>query len=155
MSNCYLATKICQRLFNLEAAIPGGLSEFEISGMLGLWPGGKGLLGKKHRPGWPSSGRLRPASAGCGGLNGRTGGRPSNGMTLSLGKEGLARPVNEMEAASCFLPRRALPPGPGTKSRATFRCRPFRSALSGSLFFIAPALPEVIIFATGKDSGGR
>jgi hypothetical protein len=46
-------------------------------------------------------------------------------------------------------------PGPGTKSKATFRWRPFQSALSGSLFFIPPALPEVMIFATGKDSGGR
>jgi hypothetical protein len=28
---------------------------FDISGMLGLWPGGKELPGKKHRPGGPLS----------------------------------------------------------------------------------------------------
>ena len=41
-----------------------------------MWPGGKDLLGKKHRPGWPSSWRLRSASAGCGGPIGRPAGRP-------------------------------------------------------------------------------
>ena len=41
--------------------------------------------------------------------------------------------------------QKLLAPGPGTKSRATFRWRPFQSALSGSLFFIPPALPEVMI----------
>jgi hypothetical protein len=29
----------------------------------------------------------------------------------------------------------------------TFRWRPFQSALSGSLFFIPPALPEVMILS--------
>jgi hypothetical protein len=46
-----------------------------------------------------------------GGRNGRPAGRPYNGKTISLGKEGFARPVHEMEAASWFLPRRSLPPG--------------------------------------------
>ena len=36
--------------------------------MLGLWPGGKELPGKKHRPGGLSSWRLRRASAEWGGL---------------------------------------------------------------------------------------
>jgi hypothetical protein len=41
--------------------------------------------------------------------------------------------------------QKLLAPGPGTKSRATFRWRPFQSVFSGSLFFIPPALPEVMI----------
>ena len=77
-----------------------GGGKIDNPGMLRLWPGGKELLGKKHRSGWPSSGKLRPASAGCGGLIGRPAGRPYNGITLFLGKEGLARLVHEMEAAS-------------------------------------------------------
>ena len=40
--------------------------------------------------------------------------------------------------------QKLLAPGPGTKPRATFRWRPFQSALSGSLFFKPPALPEVM-----------
>jgi len=78
------------------------IKKFDISGMLRLGPGGKELQGKKHRPGWPSSGRLQPASAGCGGRNGRpdfgelsrAAGRPYNGISLSLGKNGSpARPM--------------------------------------------------------------
>jgi len=38
-------------------------------------------------------------------------------------------------------------PGPGIRPKATFRWRPFQSALSGSLFFIPPALPEFMIFS--------
>ena len=73
---------------------------FDISRMLGLWAGGKELLGKKHRPGLPISWGLRPASSGCGGLNGRPAGRPYNGITLSSEKEWLARPVHEIKTAS-------------------------------------------------------
>jgi hypothetical protein len=88
------------------------IKKFDISGLLRLGPGGKELLGKKHRPGWPSSRRLQPASAGCGGRNGRpdfvelpsglslrvedsrAAGRPSNGISMSLGKNGSpARPM--------------------------------------------------------------
>ena len=54
--------------------------------------------------------------------------------------------------------REVLAPGPGTRSKATFRWRPFQSALSGSLFFIPSPLVEVMIslqaprpcIATGK-----
>jgi hypothetical protein len=42
--------------------------------------------------------------------------------------------------------QKVLAPGPGTKSKATFRWRPLQSALSGSLFFTPPALPEVMIW---------
>ena len=41
--------------------------------------------------------------------------------------------------------REVLAPGPGTRSKATFRWRPFQSVLSGSLFFIPPPLVEVMI----------
>jgi hypothetical protein len=41
--------------------------------------------------------------------------------------------------------QKVLAPGPGAKSRATFRWLLFQSAMSGSLFFIPPALPEVMI----------
>ena len=105
-----------------------GLLEFDISGMLQLWPGGKELLGKKHRPGWPSSWRLRPASAGYGGPIGRYPIRNSecgirNSLLLfpfripqSAFRILVARLVHEMEAASWFLPRRSLPPGLRTLS---------------------------------------
>ena len=36
-----------------------------------------------------------------------------------------------------------LAPGPGNQSKSTFRWSPFQSALSGSLLFMPPALPEV------------
>jgi len=32
-----------------------GLTEFDVSGMPGLWPGVKGVTRKKHRPGEPFS----------------------------------------------------------------------------------------------------
>jgi hypothetical protein len=41
--------------------------------------------------------------------------------------------------------REVLAPGPGTRLDATFRWRPFQSALSGSLFSIPPPLVEVMI----------
>jgi hypothetical protein len=40
--------------------------------------------------------------------------------------------------------QKVLAPGPGTQPRVTFRWRPFQSALSGSLFFKPPALPEAV-----------
>jgi len=36
-------------------------------------------------------------------------------------------------------------PGPGNGGKATFRCHPFQSALSGSLFFLPAPLVEVMI----------
>jgi len=96
--------------------------------MLGLWPGGKELPGKKHRPGGPSSWRLRRASAEWGGLIGRYPIRNSecgirNSLLLfpfripqSAFRILVARLVHEMEAASWFLPRRSLPPGLRTLS---------------------------------------
>jgi len=39
--------------------------------------------------------------------------------------------------------QKVFAPGPGTQPKATFRWRPFQPALSGSLFFMPPALPEV------------
>ena len=46
-----------------------------------------------------------------------------------------------------FEPQTLAPgPGIGVQAMATFRWCLFQSALSGSLFFISPALPEVMIF---------
>ena len=42
--------------------------------------------------------------------------------------------------------QKLLAPGPGTQLRATFRWRSIQSALSGSLFFKPPALPEVMTY---------
>jgi hypothetical protein len=48
--------------------------------------------------------------------------------------------------------QKVLAPGPGIRPKATCRWCPFQSTLSGSLFFIPPALPEVmIIFASYPD----
>jgi hypothetical protein len=59
---------------------------------------GKSIGGKRITSGGPNR-----ASAGCGGPIGR----PYIGTTLFLGKESLARPAQEMIAASWFL--RATP----------------------------------------------
>jgi hypothetical protein len=83
----------------------------DISGMLGLWPGGKELPGKKHRPGGPSSWGLRPASAASGGLIGRPAVAPPRREPLPWRLRGLARLDPEAVAASWFLPGRSLPPG--------------------------------------------
>jgi hypothetical protein len=48
----------------------------DIFGVIESWPGGKELLGKKHRLGWPSCWMLRLSSAGCGGLIGRPADHP-------------------------------------------------------------------------------
>jgi hypothetical protein len=79
----------------------GGLIEFDISVVLRLWPGGKELLGKKHRTGlalFPETltgfRRVRRAERA-------TGRSPlPDKKPFSWGFEGLARPVHEMEAAS-------------------------------------------------------
>jgi hypothetical protein len=39
--------------------------------------------------------------------------------------------------------QKVLASGPGIRAKATFRERPFQAALSGSLFFMPPALPEI------------
>jgi hypothetical protein len=61
-------------------------------GKASLWPGGKELVRKKHRPGGPSSRRLRAASAGCGGPIGRPAGRPYKERTPSLGVRAVCPP---------------------------------------------------------------
>jgi hypothetical protein len=58
-----------------------------------LWPGSKGIAREKHRREKKSIRRSPRASAERGGPIGRPAGRPYNGLTLFLGKEGLARPV--------------------------------------------------------------
>jgi hypothetical protein len=40
--------------------------------------------------------------------------------------------------------QKLLAPEPGTRPKSTFRWSPIQSALSGSLFFKPPALPEVM-----------
>ena len=112
--------------------------------MLGLWPGGKELLCKKHRPGWPSSWRLRPAPAGWGGLNGRPAGRSYNGIILSLGKERLARPAHKIQAASWFLHRRSLPPGLAPGGRPPFGVVP-----------ISIRFERFTVFHTSGRAGGH
>jgi hypothetical protein len=102
--------------------------------MLGLWPGGKGLPGKKHRPGGPFSRRLRPASAEWGGLFGRPAGRPLPGENPFIGgSKGWpalyhtryrARLDSKGEAASWFLPGRSLPPGLAPDRRPPFGVAP-------------------------------
>ena len=44
--------------------------------------------------------------------------------------------------------QKVLALGPGICPKATFGWRLFQSALSGSLFFIPPALPEVMIMVS-------
>jgi len=41
----------------------GGLIDSDISGMPGLWPGGKDVARRKHRPGNGFDQNLRPVSA--------------------------------------------------------------------------------------------
>ena len=120
--------------------------------MLGLWPGGKELPGKKHRPGGPRSEGLRPASAAYGGLIGRPAGRPYPERTPSSEVQTVGPPGPGCGSCLMVFVREILAPGPGTKPKATFRWRPFQSArgrvsstLSGSRFFIPPPLVEVMI----------
>jgi len=65
-----------------------------------LWFGSKGVMRKKHRREKKSIRRSTRASAGWGGPIWRPAGRPYNGLTIFLRKEGLARPAQEMKAAS-------------------------------------------------------
>jgi hypothetical protein len=66
---------------------------------------------KKHRREKNSSRRSNRFSAERGGPIGRPAGRPYNGIILLLGKELLARPVQEMIHALWFLGITALLPG--------------------------------------------
>ena len=88
--------------------------------MLGLWPGGKELPGKKHRPGWPSSWRLRPTSAACGGPNGRPAGRPYKERTPSSEVQRVGPPGPWSGSRLMVFVRKVLAPGPGTGPKATF-----------------------------------
>ena len=118
--------------------------------MLGLWPGGKELLGKKHRPGWPSSWRLRPNSARCGGPIGRPAGHSCKERTPSSEVQTVGPPTPWNGSCLMVFAQKVLAPGPGTRPKATFRKCPFQSAMGGSLFFLPPALREVmIIFLPG------
>ena len=71
-----------------------------FSGKAGLWPGCKGVARKKHRRERNFIRRPRRVSAERGGPIGRPAGRPYIGITLFLGKERLARPVEEVRGAS-------------------------------------------------------
>jgi hypothetical protein len=72
-----------------------------------LWPGSKGVARKKHRREKKSNQRSYRTSAKCGGPIGL----PYIGIPLFLGKEGLARPVQEMMPASWFFLATPLLPG--------------------------------------------
>jgi len=50
--------------------------------------------------------------------------------------------------------QKILAPGPGTRLKATFQRRPFQPPLSGSLFLIPPALPEIMT-GTALHFSGR
>ena len=99
-----------------------------------LWPGGKGLGFKKHRPGDLCSWMLGPASGSGGGLIGRPAVRPLQVRDLStvLG-ERLADRAYEMEDAPMVFEAQALGPGPGIRSTATFRWRSIQTALGNPL----------------------
>jgi hypothetical protein len=127
-----------------------GTISFDISGMPRLWPGGKELLDKKHRPieFWISNCGFRIFCFFY--FN------PHSAIYIPQ----FQRPARSMNG-SCLMvfAQKLLAPGPGTKSRATFRWRPFQSArgrvsstLSGSLFFIPPALTGS--HDSSEDSGG-
>jgi hypothetical protein len=134
--------------------------------MLGLWPGGKELPGKKHRPGGPFSRRLRPASAECGGLFGRPAGRPYLERTPSSEVQKVGPPCTILGTGPAWTVKWKLPHGfcpEGPCPRAWHQAeghlsvwRPFQSALSGLLFFIPLALPEVMIsIKLTRGSAGR
>jgi len=72
---------------------------------------GQGASVQNAKIGLASSGKLRPASAGRGELNGRPAGRPYNEINLLVREERLARPVQEMIPALWFLRLTALLPG--------------------------------------------
>ncbi len=119
-----------------------------------MWPGGKDLLGKKHRPGWPSSRRLGPASAGCGGPIGRpdfgdlsrAAGRPYPEKTLYIyGSTGWPAWSMKWKPPHSFCPEGPCPRAWHSVENH-LSVAPFQSALSGSLFFIPPVLPEVMIW---------
>jgi len=112
--------------------------------MLWLWPGGKGLGFKKHRPGGPCFWRRGLSSDSGGGPIGRPAGRPYQDLTFHGDAGPYGRPRLRRERRLMVFGAQTLAPGPGTQLRATFRWRPIQSALSGSLFFKPPALPEVM-----------
>ena len=68
---------IRSNFFWVSRRCAGRLTEFGISRKLGLWPGGKGLGLKKHRPGEPFSQGLHSTSAEGGGPEGDPPDRPS------------------------------------------------------------------------------
>ena len=112
----------------------GGLAGFGISKILGLWSGGRELGCKKHRPGEPTSWRLRPASAECGGPTGRTADHPSKERTSSSGIRMVGPPGPWNKKCLMVFAHKVLAPGPGTGSKATF----FDKALSGRLLEHGP-----------------
>jgi len=59
-----------------------------------------------------------------------------------LGLEGW--PAESMKRTRLMiLVQKLLAPGPGSGMKSTFRWSPFQSALSGSLFFMPQAMPQV------------
>jgi hypothetical protein len=120
-----------------------------------LWPGSKGVARKKHRLSYfglriflvfffnPHSAIGIPQFGG--GPIGRPAGRPYMGRTLFLGKERLARPVQETRRASWFL--RATPLLPGrAMPEIQFIFRPLGEKWGGKavkvIFSLSPHTPD-------------
>ena len=81
----------------------GGPQEFDISGIPGLWPGGKGLGFKKHRPGDPGSRRLGRTSGSAGGPRSATARSPLQGQDFSrCGRNGWPTPPMEWRTPHGF-----------------------------------------------------
>ena len=119
-----------------------------------MWPGGKGLGFKKHRPGDPGSWRLGRTSGSAGGPIGRPAGRSYKDKTFHGVEVTVGRPrpwkggrLMVFESRQRRDPR-AWHKGLGPPSER----RPFQSALSGSRFFIPPPLVEVMIFPCAERS---
>jgi len=116
----------------------------------GLGPGARSFWAKSiGRAGPPPEGIAQPPQDAAG----WTGDRPvapTRREPFSWGIWMVGPPGPWNGSRLMIFTQKVLAPGPGTQLRATFRWRPFQSALSGSLFFKPPALPEVV---TPQKSG--
>jgi len=102
-----------------------------------LWPGGKGLVLKKHRLGWLFSQRLGRASADRGGPIGRPAGRPYKDRKFSRRAKTGSPPVPWNKGRLMVFEQKAFAPGPGTPAQATFRNVHFPKARRVSAVIVA------------------
>ena len=80
-----------------------------------MWPGGKGLGFKKHRPGDPGSWRLGRTSGSAGGPIGRPAGRPYKDKTFHGVEVTVGRPRPWKGGRLMVFEPQGLAPGPGTR----------------------------------------